>query len=308
MSSLPTAPLRVASIPFAAQTGEIEQNAARVVAWIERAARERIGLAVFPEACLTGGIGGRASTPARTMRRAQIRALAASIDGAHVRAVADAVERTGVAAGVGLIERAQSGELYSSYAVCVPGDGRHVHRRLHTDGQPHLAGGDRFTVFDMQQGWRLAVLVGSDNYRGESARMAALLGAGLLLAPHAQPDAAGATGATDDPGAWMGRTLPARALDKGLFVVYSDRGEGAIVDPCGRIVAQRAGGDEAIPAELDPALLGSSPGQRWLETRRSDLYARLAYGSREGVPSFEPRNAGARGAVAVSFAVVRRNG
>lgn len=300
MFSLPVAPLRVASIALAAQRGEIEQNAARVVARIERAARERIGLAVFPEACLTGGIGGgtSTSTPTRTMRRAQMKALAASVDGEHVQAVADAVERTGVAAGVGLIERAADGALYSSYVVCLPGGKRHVHRKLHADGQPHLASGDRFTVFDMRGGWRLAVLVGGDNYPVENARMAALLGAGLLVAPHASHE-------TD---AWMRRALPARALDNGLFVVYCEHGEGAIVDPCGQVVAQRAGGDETISAELDPALLGTSPAHRWLDTRRPDLYARLAHESRAGMPSFEPRNAGARGAVAVSFAVVRRNG
>ncbi|MEM5370033.1 nitrilase-related carbon-nitrogen hydrolase [Paraburkholderia azotifigens] len=302
MSSLPTAPLRVASIPFAARHGETEQNVARVVARIERAARERIGLAVFPEACLTGGVGGRVFTPTRRMRRGQIKAFAASVDGAHVRAVADAVERTGVAAGVGLIERAGNGDLYSSYVVCLPSGERHVHRKLHADGQPHLASGDRFTVFDMDGGWRLAVLVGGDNYLVENARMAALLGAGLLLAPHAQSDA------TDRTGAWVRRTLPARALDNGLFVVYSDEGEGAIVDPCGQIVAQRTGGDGTIPAQLDPALLGTSPAHGWLESRRPDLYGRLAHDSRAGMPSSDARTARARGAVAVSFAVVRRNG
>jgi predicted amidohydrolase len=320
MFSLPVAPLRVASIALAAQRGEIEQNAERVVARIERAARERIGLAVFPEACLTGGIGGGMSTSTRTMRRAQMKALAASVDGEHVQAVADAVERTGVAAGVGLIERAADGALYSSYVVCLPGGKRHVHRKLHADGQPHLASGDRFTVFDMRGGWRLAVLVGGDNYPVENARMAALLGAGLLVAPHAshETDArmaallgAGllvAPHASHETDAWMRRALPARALDNGLFVVYSEHGEGAIVDPCGQVVAQRAGGDETISAELDPALLGTSPAHRWLDTRRPDLYARLAHESRAGMPSFEPHNAGARGAVAVSFAVVRRNG
>ncbi|ACC70376.1 nitrilase-related carbon-nitrogen hydrolase [Paraburkholderia phymatum] len=295
MFSLPAAPLRVASIPFAAPCGEIEQNVARVVAWIERAARERIGLAVFPEACLTGSVDGR------RLGRAQMKALATSVDGGSVQAVADAVERTGVAAGVGLIERAPDGGLYSSYVVCLPDGERRVHRKLQTDGQPHIASGDRFTVFDLQRGWRIAVLAGGDNYLVENARIAALLGAGLLVSPHARADA------TDEANAWMRRTLPARALDNGLFVVYSDDGEGAIVDPSGHVVAQRATGDEMISAELDPALVGASPAQRWLETRRPELYARLAHGSRTGSPSVEPRNAGCRGAIAVSFAIVRRD-
>ncbi|MBN3758095.1 nitrilase [Paraburkholderia sp. Tr-20389] len=297
MFSLPAAPLRVVSIPFAAQCGEIEQNVARVVALIERAAQERIGLAVFPEACLTGGIEGW------PMRRAQMKALATSVDGGPVQAVADAVERTGVAAGVGLIERAHNGELYSSYVVCLPDGQRHVHRKLQADGQPHIASGDGFTVFDLPGGWRIAVLVGGDNYLVENARMAALLGAGLLVSAHARADVAGDA---DETSAWLRRTLPARALDNGLFVVYSDQRHGAIVDPCGHVVAQRAAGEQMIPAELDPALIGTSPAHRWLATRRPELYARLAHEARPGSPSFEPRNASARGAVAVSFAVVRR--
>jgi predicted amidohydrolase len=300
MSTLPSATLRVASIPFAARHGEIDHNVAHVVARIEQAARERVGLAVFPEACLTGGMDTPASADARRTRRAEITALAASVDSASVQAVADAVERTGVAAGVGLIERATNGDLYSSYVVCLPGGKRHVHRKLQRDGQRHLARGDCFTVFDAQAGWRLAVLIGGDNYLVENARMAALLGAALLIAPHAQTDA------SDEAGAWMRRALPARALDNGMFVVYSDAGDGAIVDPCGQVVAQRASGDDMIAADLDPALIGASPAHRWLEARRPDLYARLAHEPHSGAQLFEPRSANARGAVAVSVAVVKR--
>jgi predicted amidohydrolase len=300
MSTLPSATLRVASIPFAARHGEIDHNVADVVAWIEQAARERVGLAVFPEACLTGGADARASADARRTRRAEITALAASVDSASVQAVADAVERTGVAAGVGLIERATNGDLYSSYVVCLPGGKRHVHRKLQRDGQRHIARGDCFTVFDAQAGWRLAVLIGGDNYLVENARMAALLGAALLIAPHAQTDA------SDEAGAWMRRALPARALDNGMFVVYSDAGDGAIVDPCGQVVAQRASGDDMIAADLDPASIGASPAHRWLEARRPDLYARLAHEPYSGAQLFEPRSANARGAVAVSVAVVKR--
>ncbi|MEX3976402.1 nitrilase-related carbon-nitrogen hydrolase [Paraburkholderia caribensis] len=300
MSALPTATLRVASIPFAARRGEIDHNVAQVVARIERAAHLRVGLAVFPEACLTGGMAAPAPADARRTRRAEIAALAASVDGAGVQAVADAVERTGVAAGVGLIERAANGDLYGSYIVCLPGGKRHVHRKLQCEGQPHIARGDCFTVFDAQAGWRLAVLVGGDNYLVENARMAALLGAALLVAPHAQTDAAGHTGA------WMRRALPARALDNGMFVVYSDAADGAIVDPCGQVVAQRASGDEMIAADLDPASIGASPAHRWLEARRPDLYAWLAREPYSGAQLFEPRSANARGAVAVSVAVVKR--
>ncbi|MBP0594836.1 nitrilase [Paraburkholderia sp. LEh10] len=315
MSSLPTATLRVASIPFAAQRGAIEHNVEHVVARLEHAALDGVALAVFPEACLTGGIEEPVSSGLRKARRAHLSALATSVDSPLLAAVADAVERTGVAAGVGLIERGANGALHSSYAMYLPGGERHVHRKLQTDGQRHIACGDRFTVFDTRRGWRLAVLVGGDNYLVENARMAALLGAGLLVAPHAP------SGATDAAGdVWMRRMLPARALDNGMFVVYCDgarRGEhesedaaAAIVDPCGHIVAQGVRGGDMVVADLDPALIATSPGHRWLGARRPDLYARL---SRDMQPAasarggYEPRSASARGAVPISFAVVKRD-
>jgi len=302
-SSASVAPLRVASIPMSGDNA-VHGKVAEIVARIKLAARDRVALAVFPEACLTGGIGD-----ARKLRRAELGARAASVDGVEVRAIADAVERTGTGAGVGLIERAANGDLFSSYVVCLPGGERHVHRRLQTDGQRHLACGDRFTVFDTPWGWRLAVLVGGDNYLVENARMAALSGASLLVAPHARSDPA------DAGAAWMRRALPARALDNGMFVVYSaDEGEGgaAIVDPCGRFIGSAVSEDSAgmLAADLDPTLPGASPGHRWLEARRPDLYVRLAQPGvdelREGARTVGVRNATARGGVPVSFAIVRR--
>jgi predicted amidohydrolase len=322
MSSLPTTTLRVASMLFTSHRGATADNVAGVVAAIERAARNGVELAVFPEACLTGGIGEKASSDARKTCRAKLRTLAQGIDSAPMLAVADAVERTGVAAGVGLIEAAPNGDLFSSYVVCLPAGERHVHRKLQPDGERHLARGDRFTVFDTHWGWRLAVLVGGDNYLVENARMAALLGARLLVAPHAR------TGPGDAASnEWMRRALPARAIDNGMFVVYSDgardaiqsgedageSGAAAIVDPCGHVIVQGgqgARGDDMIVADLDPALIGTSPGHRWLDARRPDLYARLATGRMREMPlearAFEPRMASARGSVPVSFAIVRR--
>ncbi|MEM5436963.1 nitrilase-related carbon-nitrogen hydrolase [Paraburkholderia diazotrophica] len=322
MSSLPTKTLRVASMLFKSRRGATANNVAAVVAAIERAARNGVELAVFPEACLTGGIEEIASSGEHKTRRAALRALAQGIDSAPMHAVADAVERAGVAAGVGLIEAAPNGDLFSSYVVCLPGGERHVHRKLQPDGERYLARGERFTVFDTHWGWRLAVLIGGDNYVVENARMVALLGARLLVAPHA------CTGASDAASnEWMRRALPARAIDNGMFVVYSsgvqdaiqtdeDAGEGgaaAIVDPYGHLIAQngqRTRGDDMIVADLDPASIGASPGHRWLDARRPDLYARLATGRVCEMPldarAFEPRTAGARGSVPVSFAMVRR--
>ena len=175
-SSIPT--LRVASIPLRSRRGEPAQNVARVAEWLVLAARDEIGLAVFPEACLVG-YGSLAK-----LHRDELEALAEPLDGPMMGAVADAVERTGVAAGVGFIERSLDGRLFNSYAVCLPGGVRHCHRKLHAFEHRRIVSGDRFTVFDTAWGVRVGVLIGGDAYLVENVRMTALMGATLLVAPH----------------------------------------------------------------------------------------------------------------------------
>jgi predicted amidohydrolase len=158
---------------------------------------------------------------------------------------------------------------------------------------------------------RVAILIGGDNYLVENVRMTALMGATVLLAPHGGvPDAAGSI--------WMRRALPARALDNGMFVVFSDgteRGEGAsrfgaaaIVDPGGAVIAQGGDTEDSVAADLNTALVRASMGRRWLDARRPTLYGQLARDADEPVltTSFGPRGASARGSVAVSVAMVRR--
>jgi predicted amidohydrolase len=308
MSSTLSPLLRVAAIQLVSRCGDTAHNVSRIVESLERAARERIGLAVFPEACLTG-----CGSSARKLRYAELEALAERIDGASVDAIADAVERTGVAAGVGLIERAPGGQLFNSYVICLPDGQRHCHRKLHAFEHRRLANGERFTVFDTHWGVRIGILIGSDNYLVENARMTALMGATLLVAPHRR-DRATPDGAASD---WMRRALPARALDNGMFIVCSEGADAddseaspsaaLIVDPCGRIVAEGAGGPrELIAAAIDPGLSDASIGQHWLATRRPELYGQLVRADRRAPAAFEARSASARGSVPISFAVVRR--
>jgi predicted amidohydrolase len=318
MSAPLTPALRVASIPLVSRCGDTDHNVSRIIDALERAARGRIGLAVFPETCLTG------YSSAHKLRFAELDALAERIDGPCVDAVAGAVERTGVAAGVGLIERAPGGQLFNSYVICLPDGQRHCHRKLHAFEHRRLASGERFTVFDTHWGVRIGILIGSDNYLVENARMTALMGATLLVAPYrserAMPSLAASNSAAS-ASAWMRRSLPARALDNGMFVVCSEGvdaddgdaplGAALIVDPSGRIVAEGEGaGDggsrEFIAAAIDPGVSDASIGQHWLATRRPELYGQLAQAERRAPPAFEAHGASARGSVPISFAVVRR--
>gem|GEM_PF-173766 len=242
--------LRVAAVPLVSFGGGVSSgvsNVSRVADRLALAAREGITLAVFPEACLAG------CANLATLSRRELDALAEPVDGPSVSAVADAVDATGVAAGVGLIERAPDGRLFNSYVVCMPDGVRYCHRKLYAFEHRRIECGNRFTVFDTAWGVRIAVLIGSDNYLIENARMTALMGATLLVAPHRRyrtdRNAAGElqpvsarhasradaerhvaraiTGDGSDAGAADGprRWLPARAADNGMFVAFCDSAE-----------------------------------------------------------------------------------
>jgi predicted amidohydrolase len=303
--------LRVASVPFVSRDGDNAHNAARIAALLGDAAREGVALAVFPEKSLSG-YADTAKLP-----RAQLDALAESLDGASVRTVADAVDRTGVACGVGLIERAPDGRLFNSYAVCLPGGERHCHRQLHAAGHRRIGNGDAFTVFDTAWGVRIAILIGSDSYPVENVRMTALMDATLLVAAHRRERGSGR--AADD--GLDAAALSARAADNGMFVAFADGVDAdhcsdaaaMIVDPSGHVLATCACDTERVGAiaDLDMTLAGGSRGRRWLAARRPDLYGPLAQQQQQ--PSNgrallpESPRAVAKGAVAVSFAVVGRN-
>jgi predicted amidohydrolase len=313
------APLRVAAMSFATGDGDARDNVSRIVALLEEAARAGIALAVFPETCISGAAAdGR-------LRRADLQALAEPVDGPSISAIARAVERTGVAAGVGWIERGAEGRFFNSYAVCMPDGTRHCHRKLHPGGN-RLGSGNRFTVFDTQWGVRAGILIGADNDLVENARVTALMGATLLLAPYrCEPTGIGAIES-------LRRTLPGRALDNGTFIVLAagcgeeaardatgrsgGKGAAIIVDPGGEVLADSLTDsidDKGIvTADVNLARANARVVQLWRAARRPSLYRPLtasAAGARNDdfEPLPEPGHATARGAVPISLAVVRRS-
>ena len=80
--------------------------------------------------------------------------------------------------------------------------------------------------------------------------------------------------------------LPTRAHDNGVFLVFSNgvgvdddeirTGNAMILDPYGRILAETwKAGDDMVVADLDASLLDVSTGNRWIKTRRPELYEPL---------------------------------
>ena len=86
--------------------------------------------------------------------------------------------------------------------------------------------------------------------------------------------------------AWLMRWLPSRAHDNGVYYVFSNgvgrdddeirTGNAMIIDPYGRIMVETwAAEDRMVIAGLDLSLIGQSTGQRWILTRRPELYRPL---------------------------------
>ena len=122
--------------------------------------------------------------------------------------------------------------------------------------------------------------------RSKSPHAMGLVDRKLWDAREADPAAIEAELKGDKGRGWLMRWLPARAHDNGLFYAFSNgvgvdddevrTGNAMILDPYGRVLAETwKAADELVVAELDPALLESSTGGRWIKTRRPDLYEEL---------------------------------
>ena len=304
----PRPTIRCGAVQFTHRPSDKAYNLERIRTIAAEAANAGVQLVVFPEMCITGYwhvIG---------MSRADITALAECVpEGPSTQALVQLARQHGMVIGAGLIEADASGDrFYNSYVLVEP-DGRHVvHRKLHAFENTHITPGDRFTVFDSILGCRLGVLTCYDNNLVENARITALLGADILLAPHQTGGTASksphALGLIDpalwhardrdsaaieaefrgDKGrGWLMRWLPTRAHDNGMFLVFSNgvgedsgevrTGNAMVIDCYGRIVNETwRARDELVVADCDLSLLDRCTGRRWLRARRPELYQRLA--------------------------------
>ncbi len=299
--------IRAAAVQFQHLPGDKAANLETIRSFAEAAAAQQVDLLAFPELCLTG------YWHLRDLSRPAITALAEPVpEGASTQALLALSATHRITLGAGLIERDQDGTLFNSYVVAMPNGQTACHRKLHCFVSPHLASGNRFTVFDVPQGCRVGVLICYDNNLIENVRITALQGAEVLLAPHqtggclslspramghidpqlwherrSNPAAIQAELRGPKGRAWLLRWLPARAHDNGLFLVFSNgiglddgevrTGNAMILDPYGEILVESCkAGDDMVVADLDGSILQTSTGRRWLKARRPDLYGFLA--------------------------------
>jgi predicted amidohydrolase len=298
--------IRVAAVQFQHAPGDKAANLKKIVAFVEQAAAREVKLVAFPEMCITG------YWHVRKLAREGIEALAEPVpSGPSTQLLLSLASQHDMTIGAGLIERAEDGALYNSYVVAMPNGRTACHRKIHAFESPYIKSGDRYTVFDTPHGCKVGVLICYDNNLIENARITALMGAEILLAPHQtggcrsrSPRAMGAIDPAlwerrqEDPAAieaefrgpkgrgWLMRWLPARAHDNGMFLIFSNgvgtdddevrTGNAMILDPYGEILTETGKAyDDLVIADLDAATLPTSSGRRWLTARRPELYGPL---------------------------------
>jgi predicted amidohydrolase len=298
--------IRVAAVQFQHAAGDKQYNLGRIRHFVQDAAGRGVEILAFPEMCITG------YWHLRKLPREELEALAEPVpDGPSTKALLELACAHQMTVGAGLIERAGDGELFNTYLVAMPDGSWARHRKLHAFVSPYLRSGSEYTVFDTPHGCRVGVLICYDNNIVENARVTALLGAEILLAPHQtggcnsvspramKPvDPALWERRVEDPAAieaelcgpkgraWLMRWLPSRAHDNGMFLVFSNgigpdddeirTGNAMVLDPYGEVIAEsRRAGDDLVVADLDASLLETSSGRRWMRARRPELYESL---------------------------------
>ena len=297
--------IRVASVQFQHAPGDKKTNLSTIQAFIKRAAQQNVQMIVFPECCITG------YWHLRRLSRDDIAALSEPVfDGPSSTLLQSLAMRHGITVGAGLLEQAD-GKFYNTYVVAMPDGTAARHRKLHAFVSKHISSGSDYTVFDTPHGCRAGVLVCYDNNIVENARITALQGAEILLAPHQTggcisrsphamkpidptlwhdrhkaPKAIEAEFCGPNGREWLLRWLPSRAHDNGMFLVFSNgvgyddgevrTGNAMILDPYGRIIVETwKAGDDMVIADLDGSLLDESTGRRWCKARRPELYGSL---------------------------------
>lgn len=295
--------IKAASVQFQSAPGDKNKNLETIEHFVTQAASENVKLIAFPECCITG------YWFLRKLCHNDLSALAEpAFEGPSSQYLQNLAQRFQMIIGAGLIEKTDDDHLYNTYVVALPTGKMYRHRKIHAFINEHISQGHQYTVFDTPHDCRIGVLTCYDNNIIENARMNALMGADILLAPHqtggcrsksphgmkaidpkrweernTNPKAIEEEFLGPKGRGWLMRWLPSRAHDNGLFLLFSNgvgidddevrTGNAMIIDPYGRIITETwKAQDDMVIAELDASLLDQCTGRRWLQARKPELY------------------------------------
>jgi predicted amidohydrolase len=262
--------VRVAVVQVRDVPAEVPARAAHCLCTLQTCAEAGADLVVFPELYLGGYVlDQRLALKAEQAERAVGRLQAA-------------VDELGLSAVLGLPLR-HGGALLNGVALLGPGSPPRSAAKTHL----FRAETEWFApARDLWQGeiagWPCGLVVCYELGFPEIARVLTLRGARLLLAP-------AAFAARREH--ICGTATVARALENGCYLAAANHaGPGAdgaflgasrIVDPRGRVIAEAAGGDEILLADLDASVIdevrgGDGGGHTYFADRRPELYGEIS--------------------------------
>ncbi|MCA9247799.1 MAG: nitrilase family protein [Planctomycetales bacterium] len=296
--------IRLATAQFENRDNDKAHNLERMRELVLHAAARDAEVVCFHECCIPG------YTWVQPVSREELWEVAESVpDGPSVQTLVSLAKETKIDLMAGLFERGEDGQIYNTY-VAVNGDGLVArHRKIQAFVNPHLASGNGYTVFEMR-GCKFGMLICYDNNLPENARVTALMGAEVIVAPHVTcglPSKEPGRGVIErtlwdnrhqDPvrlrqefvgpkgRAWLMRWLPARAWENGVYYVFSNPigwdydtvkpGLAMILDPFGEVLAESHElENDAIVATLTAEKLPIAAGRRYTRARRPELYEKL---------------------------------
>jgi predicted amidohydrolase len=298
--------IRAAAVQFEPVQADKQANLLKIRKFTGQAASRNVQLLVFPECCITG------YWFLRKLSRRELAELAEpAFTGPSSAVLVELSKQYNMSIGAGLVEAGEDGRFYNTYIVAMPNGEIRRHRKLHAFENEAISCGNEYTVFDTPHGCRVGVLICYDVNLVENVRIAALMGAEVLIAPHQTGGCAGRNphqmglisrevwdNRRKDPEAirgeilgdkgrgWLMRWLPSRAHDNGIFLVFANgigidddeirTGNSMILDPYGRILSEsRQADDDMVVADLCASLLEKATGRKWLQARRPELYGLL---------------------------------
>ncbi len=184
-----------------------------------------------------------------------IRQNSCSIEGESIEKFADIAARHGVAIASGYPEK-KDDILYNSL-LCLSSSGEllanHRKRIFPSDYEKSLfEPGKQITVFDFENGWRVALLICYEAEFPEAVRACALAGAQLVLVP---------TALGLEWSVVSRQLIPSRAFENGVYLAYANFagadqtnqyiGDSVIVSPTGEDLARAGKNEEVICANID---------------------------------------------------------
>jgi predicted amidohydrolase len=287
--------LRVAAVSMNGYLGETERVLNNIAGWCERAAADKVNLALFPELVVHGHC-----TP-NTWE------LAESVpDGPTVKRLIQIARQYNLFLAVGLSEKERD-IVHNTQVVVGPDGFIGKQRKLHLsrDEVLYYKGGNSLPVFDLGP-CKVGIVICYDNNFPEVARILALRGADVLLMPHAArikmwTDAPESEAAARRYSHDYFKAYAVRARENACFAVLADQagragyvsmyprdspnqphhaGAALIFAPDGEILTITQSDrirEEMIVADLDAKLLGQQRAlpNYTLRTRRSELFGEL---------------------------------